>query len=449
MSKPEVSQIIYDFSAAPEPVLLLKGTAEMSICGEKFTEESRLYMRFSPKPGLFFRFGSQVNELAAFKVELCDTSYCSFFFNGKMIDGSYANKKMLDSSFELDWLPRSQPQELGEKMQQKTSCAAVFHLFNFLDFETQHRDPESGYDFILLESDEWIIEILRLPKEQTKEAWKKIRETEGAFLTHTVRLKRKNGSAFSGEDAKEQKLLLEIFLAFVSGGRCSLVCGVGFAVDGQKTWQTVDSPLVRKAILYWFTQDSRQDKNQAELLFPLFAKRWNQSKEWQDCLHTIIYWYVQANTAGDGVGIDAALILAQAGLERLAHHYLVVDRKMVSDKGFNDLRASDRLRMLFTTCGIPNEITKAIPDICDTSATFSKNKKWLDAPHALTDIRNELVHPVSKKNVVDCHTDAWKLSLWYLELSILATCGYEGSYTNRITAKYATHSEPVPWVNKA
>ncbi|KOF52774.1 hypothetical protein AD428_18035 [Achromobacter sp. DMS1] len=62
---------------------------------------------------------------------------------------------------------------------------------------------------------------------------------------------------------------------------------------------------------------------------------------------------------------------------------------------------------------------------------------------------NKLVHPVSKKQVADCFFDAWKLSLWYLELSVLALCGYDDAYTSRLTAKYVTESEKVPWGRKA
>src|SRR5690606_23817049 len=130
-----------------------------------------------------------------------------------------------------------------------------------------------------------------------------------------------------------------------------------------------------------------------------------------ECLRAVIYWYMQANTRGRSPSIDTAIILAQVALERLAHHYIVVDRKMVSGKGFDDLRASDRLRMLFSLCGIPNKITNVVPDICKANDSFNKNSKWLDGGHAIADIRNSLVHPVSKKDVRNCYVDAWKLSL--------------------------------------
>lgn len=161
-----------------------------------------------------------------------------------------------------------------------------------------------------------------------------------------------------------------------------------------------------------------------------------------------IYWYTQANTSGGHPGIDIGIILAQTALERLAHHYLVVDRKMISDKGFDDLRASDRLRMLFSVCGISAELTSVTPDILQVNAGFKKESKWMDAPHAITDIRNSLVHPVSKKKVHGCYVDAWKLSLWYLELCILAVCGFDGRYQNRMTVRHVGQVENVPWMTK-
>ncbi|KAF1727713.1 hypothetical protein CSC76_08970 [Pseudoxanthomonas mexicana] len=177
----------------------------------------------------------------------------------------------------------------------------------------------------------------------------------------------------------------------------------------------------------------------------MFAKRWQQSEEWKDCLRSAIYWYAQANTSGGSPGIDAAIILAQSALERLAHHYLVVDKKMISPEGLDRLKASDRLRLLFSSLNIPLDIGVSTPEIQKVAPGF----KWVDAPHAMTDIRNELVHPASKKQVSNCFFDAWRLSLWYLELSLLALCSYDDTYTSRLTAKYATQSEKVPWEKKA
>jgi hypothetical protein len=217
---------------------------------------------------------------------------------------------------------------------------------------------------------------------------------------------------------------------------------VGFDAAGEKTWENFASPRISNPPYSWF---NRFEANQAELLFPLFVNRWQQSKEWKDCLRSAIYWYVQANTRGGSPSIDAAIILAQSALERLAYHHLVVDKKMLSSEGFNQLKVSDQLRLLFSSLSLPLAIGAATPEIQKIASKF----KWVDAPYALTDIRNELVHPIKKKQVSSCFVDAWKLSLWYLELSILALCGYDDTYTSRLTAKYTTQSETVPWGKKA
>lgn len=299
---------------------------------------------------------------------------------------------------------------------------------------------------LVLESEEWRISLQELPDGATREAWNRIKAEGGCFLKHVVKLERKDSKPFSGEDASEQCHLLNNFLSFIKGGKCAPVCGVGLDASGATTWKTFASPYAGKPPYSWFTPFKAI---QAELLFPLFAKRWQQSEDWKDCLHSAIYWYVQANTSGDSPGIDAAIILAQSALERLAYHYLVVDRQMISGKGFDDLRASDRLRLLFSIYGISNEITDATPDIRQVNDSFRKESRWVDSPHAITDIRNSLVHPVSKKKVHDCYVDAWRLSLWYLELSVLALCGYDDTYTSRLTAKCVTESEKVPWGKKA
>jgi hypothetical protein len=185
--------------------------------------------------------------------------------------------------------------------------------------------------------------------------------------------------------------------------------------------------------------------SQAEILFPLLVKRWQQSEEWKDCLHSAIYWYTQANMGGASLGLDAAIILAQSALERLAYHHPVVDKKMISPEGLDRLKASDRMRLLFSSLNLPAEIGAATPEIQKVASRLN----WVDAPHALTDIRNELVHPVRKKQVGDCIHDAWQLSMWYLELSVLALCGYDDTYMSRLTARCETDSETVPWRKKA
>jgi hypothetical protein len=443
MSRPEPLQPAYDFSPAPEPVRLLQGSAELEWWDNTCSGTADVLLQFLPSPRVILHAEIQSAPGAAFRFCFDESGDRSLSFNGQKVEGFRVKCQAHDDILELNWMPRFEPVALSD-MHSKTSVAAIFHLFNFPDFRGgQHQKAApAGCALLVLESEEWRISLQELPDGATREAWTRIKAEGGCFLTHVVKLERKDGKPFSGEDASEQCHLLNNFLSFIKGGKCAPVCGVGLDAAGATTWKTFASPYAVKPPYSWFNPFKA---SQAELLFPLFAKRWQQSEEWRDCMRSSIYWYAQANTGGGSPGIDAALILAQSALERLAHHHLVVDKKMISPEGLDRLKASDRLRLLFSSLNLPVGIGAATPEIQKVASSL----KWVDAPHAMTDIRNELVHPVSKKQVADCFFDAWKLSLWYLELSVLALCGYDDTYTSRLTAKYVTESEKVPWGKNA
>lgn len=444
MSRPEPLQPAYDFSSAPEPVSLLRGAVEVSFGNDRFAGTADLLLRFLPSPRVIFHASVQGAAESAFLLVFNDPVDPTLSFNGQRVEGFCGGRTANADILELDWHPQSEPVVLCD-MRSKTSVAAILHLFNFPDFrggQHQATAAPAGCALLVLESEEWRISLQSLPNNATHQAWERIKNEGGCYLTHVMKLERKDGKPFSGEDASEQRLLLSNFLSFTKGGRCSTVCEVGLDASGEKTWETFASPHINNPPYSWFNP---LKASQGELLFPLFAKRWQQSEEWKDCLRAAIYWYTQANTSGGSPGIDAAIILAQSALERLAHHHVVVDKKMISPEGFDRLKASDRLRLLFSSLNLPVGIGAATPDIQKFASSF----RWVDAPHAMTDIRNELVHPVSKKQVAACFFDAWKLSLWYLELSVLALCGYDDTYTSRLTAKYVTDSENVPWGKKA
>lgn len=440
MNRPEPLYSAYDFSSAPKSVSLRRGGVEVSLGNDRFAGAADLLLRFLPDPRVIIHASVQNTAESAHPFVFFDPVIASLSFGGQRIDGFRGRYKASVDTLELDWHPKSEPVALGD-MQCKTSVAAILHLFNFPDFsggQHQATAAPAGCALLVLESEEWRTSLQSLPNDAAHQAWERIKDEGGCFLTHVGRLERKDGKRFSGEEAREQRLLLTNFLSFTKGGRCSTVCEVGLDAGGEKTWETFASPRICNPPYSWFNP---YKASQAELLFPLFAKRWQQSEEWKDCLRSSIYWYTQANTSGGLPGIDAAIILAQSALERLAHHHLVVDKKMISPEGLDRLKASDRLRLLFSSLNLPIGIGAATPDIQNVAS----DAKWADAPHAITDIRNELVHPISKKQVAGCFVDAWKLSLWYLELSVLALCGYDDTYTSRLTAKYVIESEKVPW----
>jgi len=439
MSRPAPLLPVYDFSAAPESISLRQGCAEVTLGNDSLDGTAQLMLRFLPNPRLIFRASVSEDSGSRNPNFFNEDNDPSFSFDGQSVEGFYGRFIPNTDTLEFDWISKAEQIEFYD-MKPKTSVASILHIFNFPNFsggEHQHTAP-AGCCLMVLESDEWHFSVQALPNGGTGQAWKKIKEDGGCFLTHVVKLERKDGKHFSGQDAREQILLLTTFLSFVQGSNRSLGCGVGFNAEGAKTWEIFTAPRFSNPPHSWFTTHRA---SQAELLFPLFAKRWRQSPEWRQCLLSVVYWYVQANTDGRSSSINAGIILAQAALERLAYHHLVVNKQMISEDRFDKLWVSDRLRLLFSSLNIPIAIDSSTPKIENVASKW----KWKDGPHAITDIRNELVHPVSRKQIGDCFFDAWKLNLWYLELSVLALCGYSDTYTNRLTASHVTYSEYVPW----
>ena len=173
-------------------------------------------------------------------------------------------------------------------------------------------------------------------------------------------------------------------------------------------------------------------------LFPGFMDRWT-TEGWEDALGTAIWWYAQSNSGSPAV--DQGIVTAQIAMECLSYEYCVRERTLVSKQGFEQLWASDRYRLLLRSLDIPIEIPDAAAAL--TSANRRRKKKWADGPHALTEIRNRLVHGGRKGAQLqgECYVDAWLLATRLLELCMLAICSFKGECWNRMTGV----KEPVPW----
>lgn len=444
MNGPDPVQPAFDFSVAPEPVRLFEGEVEISRNGTVHGATANVVLRFVPTPRIVIGVDFEIPLDTSLSWSFCDSSELSLRLDGRVIEGYRGRYNADTSHMTLDWHPRREPMEVGDE--HATGLHSVIsHVFNFPDFRGGHHFADGNSPWrrlLLLESEEWRISIQSLPDKATEDAWKRIKQEGVCLLTHVVKLERRDGSSFSVDQATQQIILLTDFLSFVVGGHLWAVCEVGFDVSGNRVWQSFCAPRLGNPVSSWA---SKEHGHQVEKLFPLFARRWTQSEEWHDCLHHAIYWYNQANTSDGQPGVDSALILIQAALERLAFHHAVADRKLLLREGFKDLkRVSDKLRMLFSSLGIPLEIPTSLTML----HSAAKQNKWVDAPHAITAVRNSLVHPDTTKPLFDCCFEAWKLSLWYLELSILALCGYDGTFQNRFSETYEWHVEQVPWAIK-
>lgn len=295
--------------------------------------------------------------------------------------------------------------------------------------------------FFKLSHDDWVFEftpvtdatLLYLPSIQN----------EKYFFTHHLCVQKVDGTSFSTVEAHKQLQDLSLFFSFCYEQWISTALTTGIKEDGEvgmEEWGTRKvSPWHRPG--NWLDEYNGQCMAQ---LFPAFMRLITNSAEWKRALETTIYWYVRADT--DHVGPDGGCILLQAALERLAWHILVRERRSLSEDGFSRLPAADQLRLLLAALSIPLSLPAGLVDLQRTSKEFN----WEDGPQAFVEIRNRIVHPLktSKARKPLPYYEAFRLAKWYLELTVLSSCAYNGQYANRTREhRWVGEVEPVPWAS--
>jgi hypothetical protein len=326
----------------------------------------------------------------------------------------------------------------------------VGHLFNFPTFistddyllEEGNRVLRRGR--VVLQDDTWRITLAAL--KETPDYIAALKKRGGHIITHMARIERCDGSDFSSASFGEIQNCVRHFLAFATGRWTGMAFCVGFSASGDtvfEEWGTgAATPNERNEGLSWF--DSHHGNVLSEV-FPGFSTLWRQEL-WQRTLRECIYWYVAANERGTGIGIDTGLILTQTAFEQLSWNYCVAAKKLVSKSAFaprGGLFASDKLRLVISSLGLPAEIPFALVALTKRA----KSASWEDSPRAITEIRNSIIHPDAKLVPThDEYIEAWKLSLWLLELAVLRLCRHKGKYGNRLAERWGGEVEQVPWM---
>ena len=139
--------------------------------------------------------------------------------------------------------------------------------------------------------------------------------------------------------------------------------------------------------------------------------------------------YILANNGRN----TADVIIAQAGLERLAHATIVLSGKL-SRPGFERLTAADQIELATTRPGVPVAVPSELTELAQWARVEHPT-----AAEAVTRLRNRVAHPPRTKSApaqrerdARQRVDARDLSLSLLEVGLLATIGYEGQIRDRL-----------------
>jgi hypothetical protein len=281
----------------------------------------------------------------------------------------------------------------------------------------------------VLRSDHWECELH--PERGQTDLVDQLKQEGGYALTHTCSIKRADGGSIDRAASREVLHALAHFFGFIQGAWAPPLFAKGVAA-GSVRWREWYHRFYQPWQSHgpsWFDTSTGESLQE---LFPGFMARW-ESDRWRDTIRSGIYWYIQCNRAG--FGIDGALILAQAALERIAWTYAVEDLGLVSPDGFRKLAAADQLRLFLISAGVPIQLTRYSPAL----QKHAKANNWVDGIQAIVEVRNALIHgnPEGRRKHFgggqnDLLREAWLLSLYLLELALLRVCNYIGMHASRI-----------------
>jgi hypothetical protein len=161
-------------------------------------------------------------------------------------------------------------------------------------------------------------------------------------------------------------------------------------------------------------------------------------EEWRQRLNLAVALRVDAASRRSDVGI----VVAQQALEQLAWAVLVEEEEAVLGRdGFGRLPASDRIRLALASAGV----ALTLPEYLHRRR---ESREYEDGPHAVTSIRNGLVHPSAAGRIPSAvreHIDDWlQLALLYVDLLVLDLVGYELDESDGVSISRSERSEAGP-----
>jgi hypothetical protein len=294
---------------------------------------------------------------------------------------------------------------------------------------------------VLLNDGTWASELT--PAEGTSRFPDDI-QNKSYFFSHNLLLQKCDAQPFSWTEAQKCLATLSTFLSFCAGRSVAPALVRGYDQSGNVVIQDLGTPRVDPfgTCVSWLDEDHGGAMTE---VFPGFAHLM-EDEEWREAIRTAVYWYVRADT--NSIGPDGAIVLIQTALEKLAWHILVRVRQSMSKDDFDHLPAAGQLRLVLDLCSVPLHLPPILKELTAVAKKQKGQRDWRDGPEAFADTRNQIVHPVKHKRVKGSRAfyEALQLGKWYLELIILHSARFDGSYACRLNIPIQRGNvEPVPW----
>lgn len=258
----------------------------------------------------------------------------------------------------------------------------------------------------------------------------------GFGVTHLGTTAKQDGGLISPEDIERAMTIIGWWLSLFRGAYTTPCWWAGLADDGQMMWTrhvdwNVDAWKGEWGLFPsgWFHPEHPDVLGELAgslaRAFDLMA-----DDEWEDALMMALHLYIVANTGRNASDV----IIAQAGLERLAHATIVLSGKL-SGPGFERLTAADQIQLAAGILGVSVQVPAELKHL----ASWAKAENVHTSAEVVTRLRNRVAHPPRRKLTLTereqesrLRSDARELSLSLLERGLLATLNYEGHIRDRL-----------------
>ena len=398
---------------------------------------AQVVLRLSPVPTIHFDLPESSPE---FQRALFDVS----LKHGPMVIGLPAGQKVqvLDDGQGL--IPTSEP--VAGLDTGKSLHAVRFGVVNFPDFmkprstesQTDNETPWNSEDLwtVHLKDNPWLVEIK--PVKNRKQVHESLRKQRGFALTHWGKVTRIDGKPFPKESVQPFMATLNQFLSFARGVSCGMTLIKGLDEAGETVWEEWGVTKVKP----WMGHRSCLDILNGATLEDLFVGFgcYYRALPRDSQTDLALEWYLESNAQE---ALHTSIVLTQAALERLTTEKVGPRAKVQScTKSEKEKEGNWIARAL---CEVNNDLS--VPQ--SLRKALGNAKSFAHGPHALVEIRNDLVHPEMKRGILssEAYRQARKLGLWYVELLLLKLFGYRGLYSNRLTRKWTGDVETVPWAS--
>jgi hypothetical protein len=224
----------------------------------------------------------------------------------------------------------------------------------------------------------WRLTLRSVPETDSRE--------HSYFRTGSVAISREDGSPFGTDLAVAVLDAFDYFASLAMGSWAAHALPVGLDAKGRRTWRRWAVGRIDPSHMGdgWATH-YKESAGVLASMWPGFITKWTDPV-WQPTVRTLTALLTEATGHTDG---EAALLMIDVILELLSFAVVVTEGRMVSAEGHDRLFGSDRLRLLLAVC----QIDGRIPAGLHVLAKQAQQQQWIDGPHAISSIRDAVVHP--------------------------------------------------------